>query len=80
MTDFKAIASSLDERGFCVVPEFLSRDEIDFLVEEFDASPDYTRPHRKPSMRRGTLATSRLPVKREPCVLTQWDDERPSKE
>ena len=42
MTDFKAIASSLKERGFCVVPEFLSRDEIDFLVEEFDASPDYS--------------------------------------
>ena len=42
MTDFKAIASSLEERGFCVVPEFLSRDEIDFLVEEFDASPDYS--------------------------------------
>ena len=41
MTDFNAIASSLDERGFCVVPEFLSREEIDFLVEEFDASPDY---------------------------------------
>ncbi len=41
MTDFKAIASSLKERGFCVVPEFFSRDEIDFLVEEFDASPDY---------------------------------------
>ena len=42
MTDFKAIASSLEERGFCVVLEFLSRDEIDFLVEEFDASPDYS--------------------------------------
>ena len=41
MTDFKAIAASLDERGFCDVPEFLSRDEIDFLVEEFDACPDY---------------------------------------
>ena len=39
MTDFKAIACALDERGFCVVPEFLSRDEIDFLVAEFDASP-----------------------------------------
>lgn len=34
MTDFKAIAASLEERGFCVVPEFLSRDEIDFLVAE----------------------------------------------
>ena len=44
MTDFKAIASSLDERGFCVVPEFLGRDEIDFLVEEFDACPDYSPP------------------------------------
>ena len=44
MTDFKAITSSLEERGFCVVPEFLSRDEIDFLVEEFDASPDYSLP------------------------------------
>ncbi len=44
MTDFKAIASSLEKRGFCVVPEFLSRDEIDFLVEEFDASPDYSPP------------------------------------
>ena len=42
MTDFQAIASSLEERGFCVIPEFLSRDEIDFLVEEFDASPDYS--------------------------------------
>ena len=40
MTDFHAIASALEERGFCVVPDFLSRDEIDFLVEEFDASPD----------------------------------------
>ena len=44
MTDFKAIAAALDERGFCVVPEFLSREEIDFLVEEFDASPDYSPP------------------------------------
>ena len=43
MTDFKAIASSPEERGFCVIPEFLSCDEIDFLVEEFDASPDYYR-------------------------------------
>ena len=42
MTDFKAITSSLEERGFCVVPEFLSREEIDFLVAEFDASPDYS--------------------------------------
>ena len=42
MTDFKAIAAALDERGFCVIPEFLSRDEIDFLVAEFDASPDYS--------------------------------------
>ncbi|PZC44455.1 MAG: hypothetical protein DK306_001842 [Chloroflexi bacterium] len=40
MTDFHAIASALEERGFCVVPDFLSRDEIDFLVEEFDACPD----------------------------------------
>ena len=39
MTDFKAIASSLEERGFCVVPEFLSRDEIDFLLADFEASP-----------------------------------------
>jgi hypothetical protein len=35
MTDFTAIAASLDERGFCVIPEFLSREEIDFLVAEF---------------------------------------------
>ena len=42
MTDFKAIAASLEARGFCVIPEFLSREEIDFLVEEFDASPDYS--------------------------------------
>ncbi len=42
MTDFKAITSSLEERGFCVIPEFLSRDEIDLLVEEFDACPDYS--------------------------------------
>ncbi len=41
MTNFKTIASSLEKRGFCVIPEFLSRDEIDFLVAEFDASPDY---------------------------------------
>ena len=41
MTDSKTIAFSLEERGFCVIPEFLSRDEIDFLVEEFDACPDY---------------------------------------
>ncbi len=40
MTDFKAIASSLEERGFYVVPEFLSREEIDFLVAEFEVSPD----------------------------------------
>jgi len=39
MTDFKAIASSLEERGFCVIPEFLSREEIDFLVANFEASP-----------------------------------------
>ena len=38
MTDFRAIAASLDERGFCVVPEFLSRDEIDFLLADFEAS------------------------------------------
>ena len=38
MTDFRAIAASLDERGFCVVPEFLSREEIDFLLAEFEAS------------------------------------------
>ena len=44
MTDYEAIASSLEERGFCVIPEFLSRDEIDFLVAEFDASPDYSPP------------------------------------
>ena len=44
MTDFKAIAASLEERGFCVIPAFLSREEIDFLVEEFDASPDYSPP------------------------------------
>ena len=42
MTDFKAIPSSLEERGFCVIPEFLNRDEIDFLVADFDASPDYS--------------------------------------
>ena len=44
MTDFKTIAASLEERGFCVVPEFLSREEIDFLVAEFDACPDYSPP------------------------------------
>ena len=44
MTDYKAITYSLEERGFCVIPEFLSREEIDFLVEEFDASPDYSLP------------------------------------
>ena len=44
MTDLKAITCSLEERGFCVIPEYLSRDEIDFLVEEFDASPDYSPP------------------------------------
>ena len=44
MTDFKAIAASLEERAFCVIPEFLSREEIDFLVAEFDASPDYSPP------------------------------------
>ena len=74
----RAIASSLDERGFCIVPEFLGRDEIDFLVEEFDASPDYPPPPppagRKTSMRRGTLATSWLPVKGELCVLPRWDE------
>ena len=78
MTDFKAIAASLDERGFCVIPEFLSREKIDFLVAEFDASPDYT-PQGKPSMRRSTLAISQLPVKPELCVLTRWDDEKPSR-
>ena len=41
MIDFKAIASSLEERGFCVIPEFLSREEIDFFVAEFEASLDY---------------------------------------
>ena len=44
MTDFKAIAASLEERAFCVIAEFLSRKEIDFLVAEFDASPDYSPP------------------------------------
>ena len=44
MTDFKAIASSLEERGFCVIPEFFSCEEIDFLVAEFDACPDYSPP------------------------------------
>jgi len=38
VTDFRAIAATLDERGFCVVPEFLSREEIDFLLGEFEAS------------------------------------------
>ena len=79
MTDFTAIAASLDERGFCVIPEFLSREEIDFLVAEFDASPDYSR-QRKPSMRRGTLAISQLPAKPELCVLTQRDEKKPSRE
>ncbi len=54
MTDFKAIASSLEERGFCVVPEFLSREEIDFLeVEDVMETPEVgpgdlvlTRPQR----------------------------------
>ena len=42
MTDLTAIAASLDERGFCVIPEFLrALLQIDFLVEEFDACPDY---------------------------------------
>ena len=44
MTDFQAISAALEERGFCVVPDFLSRAEIDFLVEEFDACPDYSPP------------------------------------
>ena len=38
------------------------------------------RMHREPSMRRGTLAISRLPVKPEPCVATQWDEKKPSKD
>ena len=42
MADFKAIAASLEERGFCVIPEFLSHDEIDFLVAEFDAALEST--------------------------------------
>jgi hypothetical protein len=46
MTDFKTIASSLEERGFCVIPEFLSHEEINFLVAEFDASPDYSPPSK----------------------------------
>ena len=46
MTDFKAIASSLEERGFCVVPEFLSREEIDFLLADFEASPLPDNPTR----------------------------------
>ena len=46
MTDFKAIAASLEARGFCVIPEFLSREEIAFLVEEFDACPDYAHAPR----------------------------------
>ena len=47
MTDFKAIASSLEERGFCVIPEFLSRDEIDFLVADFEASTAQPDPKYK---------------------------------
>ncbi len=42
MTDFKAIPSSFEKRGFCVIREFLSCEEIDFLVAEFDASPEYS--------------------------------------
>ena len=41
MTDFKAIVLSLEEQGFYVVPEFLCREEIDFLLSEFDPSPAY---------------------------------------
>ena len=52
MTDFKTIAASLEERGFCVIPEFLSRKEIDFLVAEFDASPDYSPPLKNKHMAR----------------------------
>ena len=56
MTDFKAIASSLEGRGFCVIPEFLSRDEIDFLVDEFDASPDYSPVGKTKACGDGTLS------------------------
>jgi len=34
MTDFKAIASSLEERGFCVIPEFLSHEEIAAILTD----------------------------------------------
>ena len=77
MTDFKAIAASLEERGFCVIPEFMSRDEIDFLVEN-SMQAQTIPPQRKTSMRRGTLAISRLPVKPALCVLRQWDEKKPS--
>ena len=53
---FKAIASSLEEQGFCVVPEFLSREEIDFLVEDFEASPLPSSPLSR-AMRQRTPAT-----------------------
>ena len=36
MTDFQAIAAALDARGFCVIPDFLSRAEIDFLLADFE--------------------------------------------
>ena len=44
MTDFQAIAAALEARGFCVIPDFLRRAEIDFLVDEFDVCPDYSPP------------------------------------
>ena len=79
MTDFKAIACALDERGFCVVPEFLSRDEIDFLVAEFDASPDYSPP-TKTKHAAQHLGDKPVAGQTELCVLTQWDERKPSKE
>ena len=80
MTDFKAIAAALDERGFCVIPEFLSRDLRSTSSWQNSMPARTIPPQRKPSMQLSTLAISQLPVKPELCVLTQWDDEKPSKE
>ena len=60
MTDFKAIAASLEERGFCVIPEFMSRDEIDFLVENPPSCPIRCKPRLFP------------PNEKQACGAAPW--------
>ena len=58
MTDFKAIASSLEERGFRVIPEFLSRDEIPLHWRTKSKSADFPLSRSQSPVRRSGRTTS----------------------